>query len=126
MIEQLRNPLPLEYTRAQLRQLAREGGIRGYYRLNRAELLQRLRGPENQILDRENDARMTNVTFLTPTPYVPPTPSPTSNAVEDLIDYLNNVEERPKSFFSSPKQQKLQKLKNEVDRIFEELKKFKV
>ena len=76
LIEQLRNPPPLEYTRAQLRQLARDRGVRGYYRLNRAELLQRLRGPENQILDREIDARMTNVPFLTPTPYIPPTPTP--------------------------------------------------
>ena len=72
---------------------------------------------------------MTNVPFLTPTPYVPPqqatpTPSPSSNAVEDLIDYLNNVEETPKSF--SPKLQGLQELKDEVNRIFEELKKFKV
>ena len=60
------------------------------------------------------DARITNVPFLTPTPYVPPTPSPTSNAVEDLIDYLINLEERPKnaSYFFSPK---LQKLENEVD-----------
>ena len=124
MINQLRNLPPPEYTRAQLRQLTRERGLRGYSRLRKSELLQRLRAPRDQILDQGIDARMANLPFLTPTPYVPPTPtpSPTSNAVEDLIDYLNNVEERPKSF-SSPK---LQKLKNEVDRIFEELKNFKV
>ena len=42
LIEQLRNPTPLEYTKAQLIQLARERGLRGYSRLNKAELLQRL------------------------------------------------------------------------------------
>ena len=75
---------------------------------------------------------MTYVPFLTTTPYVPPqqaipTPSPSSNAVEDLIDYLNNVEETLKSF--SPKLHGLwglQRLKDEVNKIFEELKKFKV
>ena len=72
LIKQLRNPPPLEYTRAQLRQLARERGIRGYSRLNKAELLQRMRAPGDLILNRENEARMTNVPFLTPTPYVPP------------------------------------------------------
>ena len=101
LIKQLRNPPPLEYTRAQLRQLARERGIRGYYRLNRAELLQKLRAPGDQILDQNIDARMANVPFFTPTPYVrpqaTPAPSPSSNAVEDLIDYLNNVKEIPKS-----------------------------
>ena len=46
---------------------------------------------------------MANVPFLTPTPYTPPqatptpTPSPSPNAIEDLIDYLNNVREIPKS-----------------------------
>ena len=105
LIEQLKNPRPLEYTRAQLRQMARERGLRGYYSLPKNELLQRLRAPGDQILDREFDARMVNVLFLTPTSYVPPqtapTPTPPSKAVEDLIDYLNNVKETPKSF--SPK-----------------------
>ena len=86
---------PKEPTREELRQLARERGLRGYSRLNKAELLQRLRAPGEQILDRDIDARMTNIPFLTPTPYVPlqatPAPSPSSNAVEDLIDYLNKV-----------------------------------
>ena len=88
LIEQLRNPTPLEYTKAQLIQMARERGLRGYSRLNKAELLQRLRASRDQVLDRDNDARMANVPFLTPTPYTPtqatpaPTPSPSSNAVE--------------------------------------------
>ena len=60
---------PREPTREELKQLARERGLRGYSRLNKAELLQRLRGtPGDQILDRDIDARMTNVPFLTPTP----------------------------------------------------------
>ena len=37
LIEQLRNPPPLEYTRARLIQLARERGLRGYSRLNKSE-----------------------------------------------------------------------------------------
>ena len=53
---------------------------------------------------------MVNVPFLTLTSYVPPqsapTPPPPSNAVEDLIDYLKNVKEIPKSI--SPKLKKLQ------------------
>ena len=43
LIEQIRNPPPLEYTSAQLRQLARKRGLRGYPRLKKADLLQRLR-----------------------------------------------------------------------------------
>ena len=69
---------------------------------------------------------MANVPFLTQTAYVPPTPTPSSNAIEDLIDYLNNVEEENASYFLSPKLEKLRKLKEQVDKIFEELKKFKV
>ena len=44
---------------------------------------------------------MTNVPFLTPTPYTPPpstpTPTPPSNTIKDLIKYLDNVKEIPKS-----------------------------
>ena len=80
LIEQLKKTRPPEYTRAQLRQLARERGIRGYYNLPKIELVRRVRAPGDQILDRNIDARMVNVPFLTPTFYVPlpatPTPSP--------------------------------------------------
>ena len=67
-----------------LKNLARERGLRGYSRLRKAELIQRLRAPRDQILDQGIDARMVNVPFLTPTPYTPsqatptPTPSPSS------------------------------------------------
>ena len=53
-----------------------------YSMLKKSELLQRLRAPRDQILlDQDIDARVTNVPFLTPTPYVPPqqaTPTPSS------------------------------------------------
>ena len=124
LMKQLENPRPLEYTTALLRQQARERGIRGYYNLSKNELLQRLRTPGEQILDQDIDARMANVPFLTPTSYVPPqatpTPSP-SNAVEDLIDYLNNVKEIPKSV--SPK---LKKLREKIDSIYTRLNSLKV
>ena len=71
-MKQLENPRPLECTRAQLRQQARERGIRGYYNLSKNDLLQRLRVTGDQILDLDIDARMVNVPFLTATPYVPP------------------------------------------------------
>ena len=98
LIEQLINPPPPEYTRAQLIQLARERGLRGYSRLRKSQLLQRLGASRGQILDQEIDARMVNVPFLTPTQYTPPpAPIPSLNAVEDLINYLDNVREIPKS-----------------------------
>ena len=123
MIEQLRNPPQLEYTRAQLIQLARERGLRGYSRLRKSQLLQRLGAPRAQILDQDIDTGMTNVPFLTPTPYTPPqaTPSPSSNAVEDLIDYLGNIKEIPKSV--SPRVKKLQE---EIESIFDQMKLFEV
>ena len=80
-----------------------------------------------QILDQGIDARMANIPFLTPTPYTPPqatpapTPSPSLNAVEDLIDYVNNVKEIPKSV--SPR---LKKLQEEIESIYERMKLFEV
>ena len=125
LIEQLRNPTPLEYKKSQLIQLARERGLRGYSRLNKAELLQRLRAPRDQILDQDIDARVANVPFLTPTPYTPPQAAPTlsssSNAVKDLINYLNNVRKIPKSV--SPR---LKKLQEEIESIYERMKLFEV
>ena len=100
----------------------RERGLRGYSRLKKSELIRNLR---EVILDRDIDARMTRVPFLTPTPYVPPqatpTPSPSSNAVKDLINYLNNVEE--KAISVSPN---LRNLLRETDRIYELMKLFEV
>ena len=70
---------------------------------------------------------MANVPFLTQKPYTPPkatpapTPSPSSNAVEDLIYYLNNVKEISKSF--SPR---LKKLEEEIESIYEQMKLFEV
>ena len=110
-----------------LKNLVRERGLRGYSRLRKAELIQRLRAPRDQILDQGIDARMANVPFLTPTPYTPlqatptPTPSPSSNAVEDLINYLNNVREIPISV--SPR---IRRLREEIDSIYEQMKLFEV
>ena len=71
---------------------------------------------------------MANVPFLTPTPYTPPqatpapTPSPSLNAVEDLMNYLdNNVREIPKSV--SPRVKKLQE---EIKSIYNRMKLFEV
>ena len=102
-------------------------GLRGYSRLRKAELIQRLRAPRDQILDQGIDARMANVPFLTPTPYTPPqatpapTPTPSLNAVEDLIDYLNNVREIPRSV--SPR---IKKLQEDVKSIYNQMKLFEV
>ena len=102
--------------------LARERGITRYSRLRKSELIKILREP---ILDRDINARMANVPFLIPTPYIPPqatpAPSPSSNAVEDLIYYLNNVKEIPKSI--SPK---VKKLREEIESIYEQAKLFEV
>ena len=72
---------------------------------------------------------MTNVPLLTPTPFIRPqqttaTPTPSPNTVEDLVDYLNKATKRPEnaSYMVSP----LMKFKKETDRIFEEMKIFKV
>ena len=83
-----------------LKNLARERGLTRYSRLRKPELIIRLR--EQPILDWSNDAAMTNVPFLTPTPYTSSlstsTPTPPSNTVKDLIKYLDNVKEIPKVF----------------------------
>ena len=47
------------------------------------------------------DAGMTNVPFLTPTPYTPPphaTPTSSSNDVKDLIDYLERQQGDRKAY----------------------------
>ena len=68
---------------------------------------------------------MTNVPFLTPTPYTPPpsitTPTPPSNTIKDLIKYLDNVKEVPKSV--SPN---LRKLKKKIDDIYKRKRIFEV
>ena len=105
-----------------LKNLAREKGLRGYSRLKKSELFRKLREP---LLDRDIDVRMTIVPFLTPTPHVPPqatpTPLPSSNADEDLIGYLNNVRETPKSV--SPT---LKKLLGTIKSIYEQMELFEV
>ena len=102
-----------------LKNLARERGLTRYSRLRKSELVRKLR--EQPILDRGIDVGMANVPFLTPTPYVIPPPSPSSHAVEDLIDYLDNIKEIPKSV--SPR---LKKLREEIERIYEQIKSFEV
>ena len=96
-----------------LKNLARERGLTRYSRLRKSELIRRLR--EQPILEWNNDATMTNVPFLTPTPYIPPTTTstPPSNTIKDLIKYLDNVKEIPKSV--SPN---LRKLKKKIDKIY--------
>ena len=48
-----------------LKNLARERELTRYSRLRKSELIRRLR--EQSILEWDNDAKMTNVPFLTPT-----------------------------------------------------------
>ena len=106
-----------------LRNLARERGLKGYSRLRKSELIRRLR--EQPILEWNNNTTMTNVPFLTPTPYTPPssttTPTPPSNTIKDLIKYLDNVKEVPKSV--SPN---LRKLKKKIDDIYKRKRIFEV
>ena len=104
-----------------LKNLARERGLSRYSRLRKSELIRRLR--EQPILEWDNDATMTNVPFLTPTPYTPPpsTPTPPSNTIKDLIKYLDNVKEVPKSV--SPN---LRKLKKKIDDIYKRKRIFEV
>ena len=106
-----------------LKNLAKERGLSRYSRLRKSELIRRLR--EQPILEWDNDTTMTNVPFLTPTPYTPPpstpTPTPPSNTIEDLIKYLDNVKEVPKSV--SPN---LRKLKKKIDDIYKRKRIFEV
>ena len=104
-----------------LRNLARERGLSRYSRLRKSELIRRLR--EQPILEWNNNTTMTNVPFLTPTPYTPPTstPTPPSNTIKDLIKYLDNVKEVPKSV--SPN---LRKLKKKIDDIYKRKRIFEV
>ena len=106
-----------------LKNLARERGLSRYSRLRKSELIRRLR--EQPILEWANDATMTNEPFLTPTPYTPPpstpTPTPQSNTIKDLIKYLDNVKEVPKSV--SPN---LKKLKKKIDDIYKKRKIFEL
>ena len=106
-----------------LKSLARERGLTRYSRLRKSELIRRLR--EQPILEWDNDATMTNIPFLTPTPYTPPssttTPTPPSNTIKDLIKYLDNVKEIPKSV--SPN---LRKLKKKIDKIYRRKRIFEV
>ena len=102
-----------------LKNLARERGITRYSRLRKSELIRKLR--EQPILDRGIYARMANVPFLTPTPYKIPPPSTPSNAVENLLDYLDTVVEIPRSV--SPR---LKKLQEKIKSIYEQMKSFEV
>ena len=112
-----------QMTLPELKNLARRRGLSRYSRLRKSELVRRLR--EQPILEWDNDATMTNEPFLTPTPYTPPpstpTPTPPSNTIEDLIKYLDNVKEVPKSV--SPN---LRKLKEKIDDIYKRKRIFEV
>ena len=107
----------------ELKNLARERGLTRYSRLRKSELIRRLR--EQPILEWDNDTTMTNIPFLTPTPYTPPpsttTSTPPSNTIKDLIKYLDNVKKIPKSV--SPN---LRKLKKKIDDIYKKRKIFEV
>ena len=102
-----------------LKNLARERGITRYSRLRKSELIRKLR--EQPILYQGIDARMANVPFLTPTPYGILPPSTPSNAVENLLDYLDTVVEIPRSV--SPR---LKKLQEKIKSIYEQMKSFEV
>ena len=120
-----------QMTVPELKHLARERGLTHYSRLRKPDLIRRLR--EQPILEWGNDAATTNVPFLTPTQYTPPpstlTPTPSSNTVEDLIKYLDNVKETPKrTIYKSASELrrliKLKKIKKEIDNIYKQRKIF--
>ena len=112
-----------QMTLPELKNLSRERGLSRYSRLRKSELIRRLR--EQPILDWNNNTTMTTIPFLTPTPYTP-SPSTTtstqpSNTIKDLIKYLDNVKEVPKSV--SPN---LRELKKKIDDIYERRRIFEV
>ena len=105
-----------------LKNLARERGLSRYSRLRKSELIRRLR--EQPILEWNNDTTMSTIPFLTPTPYIPPpssTTTPPSNTIKDLIKYLDDVKEVPKSV--SPN---LRELKKKIDNIYKRNKIFEL
>ena len=104
-----------------LKNLSRERGLSRYSRLRKSELIRRLR--EQPILDWNNNTTMTTIPLLTPTPYTLPSSTPTqpSNTIKDLIKYLDNVKEVPKSV--SPN---LRKLKKKIDDIYKRRRIFEV
>ena len=112
-----------QMTLPELKNISRERGLSRYSRLRKSELIRRLR--EQPILDWNNNTTMTTVPFLTPTPYTPPssttTPTTPSNTIKDLIKYLDNVKEIPKSV--SPN---LRKLKKKIDDIYKRRRIFEV
>ena len=110
-----------QMTLPELKNLSRERGLSRYSRLRKSELIRRLR--EQPILDWNNNTTMTNIPLLTPTPYSPPPSTSTqpSNTIKDLIKYLDNVKEVPKSV--SPN---LRKLKKKIDDIYERRRIFEV
>ena len=114
-----------QITVPELKNLARERGLTHYSRLRKPDLIRRLR--EQPILEWGNDAAMTNVPFLRPTPYTPPS----SNTVKNLIKYLDDVKETPKRtiYKSASELQrliKLKKIKKEIDNIYKQRKIFEV
>ena len=138
LIKKLREPITLrDLSRTLLKQLARERGLRRYSRLKKSELIQRLSEHGSTILDMDISTRMANVPILTPTPYTqPPTPItsrlPPSNAVKDLLEYLDkNVRNKPTklNYRTITKLRRLLNIKNlkkEIDEIYEQMKLFEV
>ena len=135
LIKKLREPIPLrDFSRTQLKQLARERGLRRYSRLKNSELIQRLSEHGSTILDMDISTRMANVPILTPTAYtIPPTPItstlPPSNALKDLLEYLDkNVRNIPtrlnyRTITELRRLLNIKNLKKETDEIYD-MKKF--
>ena len=136
LIQKLREPILLrDFSRTQLKQLARERGLRRYSRLKKSELIQRLSEHGSTILDKDVSTRMANVPILTPRPYTPPpTPItstlPSSNAVKDLLEYLDkNVRNIPtrlnyRTITEIRRLLNIKNLKKEIDEIYDDMKRF--